>query len=352
MQMMWVSITLHSLRRVPAAAPARAALTAACACFGHSFSTREKVDWNLECCGEISILKNSSRERMQLGPLQPLGQKDITIWPGGILDPSGHIVMSFWHDVGKTFGTCAGAKGFAWIFDWNIRRLLGSSYILGTLGRNQSVKFSMKLLQWCRWGPKMQVMSAEIHDHFPQDMQRGMECDLGVWRLWKNQLSWPASAWKRRELQDILPVLQSFVNRFQLDWKLLTRLCNTGRLSEIDKELRRDLPSLLSVQQGEQGFAYQMLFIEQGKCNAREKMIGGKGSSPRMQSSPPEWHSIFRRQGIPISTCTCRLKIGRARSQTITPNEIYSYFKLPHLKILKAIWDGSLMFLFRWNKSR
>ena len=63
---MWVSITLHSLRRVPAAAPARAALTAACACFGHSF------------CGEISILKNSSRERMQLGPLQPLGQKDAS----------------------------------------------------------------------------------------------------------------------------------------------------------------------------------------------------------------------------------------------------------------------------------
>ena len=122
----------------------------------------------------------------------------------------------------------------------------------------------------------------------------------------------------------------------------------SGRLSEIDKELRRDLPSLLSVQQGEQGFAYQMLFIEQGKCNAREKMIGGKGSSPMMQSSPPG-HSIFRQQGIPISTCTCRLKIRRARSQTITPNEIYSYFKLPHSK---AIWDGSLMFLFGRNKSR
>jgi len=55
--------------------------------------------------------------------------------------------------------------------------------------------------------------------------------------------------------------------------KWFTKLCNTGRLSEICKESRRDLPSLLYVQQGEQGFAYQMLLIEQGAMQRKRWFV-------------------------------------------------------------------------------
>ncbi len=88
-------------------------------------------------------------------------------------------------------------------------------------------------------------------------MQRGMECDSRVWRLW-NQLSWPPSAWKRRALQ----------------WKCFTKLCNTGRVRAIGSELLwQGFPPLFRVQQGEQGFAYQMLLIEQGAMQRKRWLV-------------------------------------------------------------------------------
>ena len=135
-------------------------------------------------------------------------------------------------------------------------------------------------------------------------MQRGMECDPGVWRLY--QLSWPASVWKRRKLL----------------WKWLTTLCNTGKLSSgVAKACESPSIAVLYVQQGEQGFIWLSKLSNAShwaRSNAREKMIGGKGCSPRMESAPPEWHSILR-QGIPISTCTCRSKNWEGKIPNYNP---------------------------------
>ena len=72
------------------------------------FSPQEKVDWNLECCSEMSI------EHEELFQTKGCATRSSpTPWPKAhhnmtwrkkmgpmSLDP-GHIVMFFWHDVGK-----------------------------------------------------------------------------------------------------------------------------------------------------------------------------------------------------------------------------------------------------------
>lgn len=267
LQTMWVSIisiTLHSLRRVPSMWWSK---------------SRQKSSVN---SSEMSILKNSSRERMCNSVLS------------NHLLPQGHIVLSnlakkTWQydleeedgaDVGKVligrdaslfwsskraqkFGTHAGAKVSMDLYG-NIRMLVGSSC---TLYFKEEPVSEIRLLQCCLknlkkptfltcFCMKKKEISLKVTHHTLQHRKIIFRCCKGLWVTFN------------------------------------CGILRTTRRTRIYMTIK----------------IINCVSLSKEQCKGKD---GGKGCSPRMESPPPEWHSIFMRQGIPISTCTCSLeKLG------------------------------------------
>ena len=115
-----------------------------------------------------------------------------------------------------------------------------SSYVLGTLG---PVKFRGRPLQWFWWAPKMTTFVKKCKRAWNQEPEDSEETNF-------------------RDLA---------FGRRGLHWEWSTKLCNTGRLSEICKELRRDLPSLLYEENKD--FPHRMLLIEQGAMQRKRWLL-------------------------------------------------------------------------------
>ena len=193
---MWYAITFLLLRPVPsmscsmwrlkswAAVGALVATTAAGACFWPFFSAEEKVEWELECCAEISILKNSPESwcatlfsrtawprrhptltwRNKVGTdIAKFSLVRIPLFFGQRKEPRKQ-------EVGSTFSFPRNlflskkkepvqTQRSAWIFCSNIHMLAKNSSVVDMFERSHSTKFSTRHLQWCRWTPKIALVT-------------------------------------------------------------------------------------------------------------------------------------------------------------------------------------------------